>query len=96
MEENTKKLTSDSEVNVDLLVMPKPTKIIMFGNGNVFAASKRGEQIPELQKSWMQLYCEFLEKNNVDPTEVEFDLPMGIARVFKCEDESGTWYNWQM
>jgi len=75
--------------------MNKPTRIIKFGNGNVFVSDGKGEQMPELQRSWISLYCEFLEKNNIDPTEIVFDLPMGLAKVIKCEDENGTWYNWQ-
>lgn len=76
--------------------MNKPVKAIMFGNGNTACFDKHGQQIGELQKSWLQLYCELLEKNGFDPTEVEFDLPMGNAKVFKCEDGNETWYNWQM
>ena len=78
--------------------MKEPKKIIMFGNGNTFAADENGEQIPELQKSWLQLYCEFLEKNNINPAGIDFDLPMGHAKIFNCKDEDTgeTWYNWQM
>lgn len=55
--------------------MTKPDKVIFLENGNTFVADEKGEQIPELQISWLKLYKEFLQKNNVDPSEVKFILP---------------------
>jgi len=55
--------------------MKKPDKVIFLENGNTFVADESGEQIPELQVSWLKLYKEFLQKNNVDPSEVKFILP---------------------
>ena len=74
--------------------MKKPDKVIFFSNGNTMAFNKNGEQMPEFQKSWMQLYIEFLKSKNINPTKVEFELPMGTADVFECKDEEKTWYNW--
>lgn len=54
--------------------MKKPDKVIFLENGNTFVADEKGEQIPELQISWLKLYKEFLQKNNVDPSEVKFIL----------------------
>ena len=55
--------------------MKKPDKVIFLENGNTFVADESVEQIPELQVSWLKLYKEFLQKNNVDPSEVKFILP---------------------
>lgn len=64
-----------------------------FGNGNTAFCDDRGQQVPELQESWLLLYAKFLEERGVDPLKVVFNLPGGgRARLFRTE--SG--FNWQM
>jgi hypothetical protein len=67
--------------------------VFFFPNGNT-AYCDDGEQVPRLQKSWLLLYVDYAVANGVDPTTVEFNLPMGgKARVFKTDE--GDW-NWRM
>lgn len=65
--------------------------ILFFGNGNT-AAFKDGEQILELQKSWVVAWAEQLP-DNIDPTELVLELS-GIAvhgKFFRNEDGSLGW-----
>jgi len=57
-------------------------EVIFFPNGNT-AVCKDCKQIPELQESWLLLYVNFLLTKGIDPTEVDFWLPTGKAKVFK-------------
>jgi len=52
----------------------KKMKCMFFCNGNTMFF-KNENQVPKLQKSWLKLYLEFLEKQGINPLEVEFDLP---------------------
>lgn len=66
-------------------------KVIFFPNGNTACFDDAG-QVPILQKSYMQLYIEFLETKGVDPASIIFQLPNGeIARAIRIE---GGW-NWR-
>lgn len=65
--------------------------VLFFPNGNT-AFFRNGHQVPELQKSWLRLYVDFLERQGVDPTTVKFEFPNKlVAEVFKVEDG----YNWR-
>ena len=76
--------------------MEKPENIIFFDNGNTFAADKNGEQIAELQESWFRLYIDFLVGKGIDPTTLDYELPMGHASILKYEDEDDSiFYNWK-
>jgi len=65
---------------------------MLFPNGNT-AAFKNGEQVPELQKSWLIMYLQFLELNEIDPTKCQIEIGSRIVRPFKTED--GFW-NWEI
>ena len=67
--------------------------VFFFPNGNT-AVCKDGQQVPELQQSWLKLFVKSLEEQGVDALGCEFKLPNDMtARVFKCEDGS---YNWEV
>jgi len=68
--------------------------ITFFNNGNVMCFDDKGQQIPKFQKPIIQFYCELLEKEGIDPKDVDFTMPDGRkARPFKTE--SGDW-NWEI
>ena len=69
-------------------------KVIFFQNGNTAVINEENnEQVPELQKSWLLLFAEFLEDKGIDPTEVSYLLPQGRkAEVFKIPGG----YNWRI
>ena len=55
-----------------------------YGNTGVFEGD---EQVPELQKSWLLLFAEFLNKHGIDPTAVAFTLPNGNrCKIFEVPD----------
>lgn len=64
--------------------------VLFLPNGNT-AVFKNGEQVPELQRSWLLKFAEFLEQNGVDIENSTFELPTGNAKLFK----TGEGYNWQ-
>lgn len=69
-----------------------PLRIILFANGNT-GVFKDGEQVPELQESWLIKFVEFLEASGIEPDKCEIHMPTGgIARLFKTEDG----YNWEI
>lgn len=49
----------------------KPKKMLLFSNGAVAAFDESGNQIPELQKSWIELLLESIESKGIDPTKIE-------------------------
>lgn len=66
-------------------------KVLFFPNGNT-AFLKNGKQVPELQKPWLSLYIDFIEKQGIDPVTVSFEFPNGtVATVFKTVEG----YNWK-
>lgn len=68
-------------------------KVVFYPNG-LTGAFRNGEQVPELQESWFQLYLLELVRQGIDPEEVEFILPCGDgASVFETS-EGG--YNWKI
>ena len=67
----------------------KQVNVIFFSNGNT-AVYENQEQIPELQKSWLLNFIEFLENNGVDVLNSTYELPQGKAKLFKTEEG----YNW--
>ena len=71
--------------------MNKPS-VFIFSNGNIAVTDKNGEQVPELQKSVVQMMCERLLNAGYDPTEFEFNLQRsGTATVFRTKDG----WNWK-
>jgi len=69
-------------------------KVIFFANGNTAFCDAEGQQVPELQKSYMQLYCEFLVSKGIDPAGVEFNFPNGSkAKAFLIG--VGDRWNWE-
>lgn len=60
--------------------------------GNVAVCDRAG-QMSELQKSYVELYCEFLESKGYKPEGAIFYLPNGEkARAFKTEHG----WNWEV
>ena len=66
-------------------------KVRFFQDGNTMAF-RDGQQVPDLQESWILLYVQYLVTAGVDPTKVKFTMPGG-SRVTVFEIEGG--YNWQ-
>lgn len=74
--------------------MKEPKKVILFSNGNVSCSDENGDQIPELQKGWLQTWYEHMESIGVDPSKIEnigtvVNGRMVRLKPFKHED--GTW-----
>lgn len=66
-------------------------EVIFFANGNTACLDDKG-QVPILQKSWMQLYLEFLETQGVNPEDIKFKFPNGsVANVIRVKDG----WNWE-
>lgn len=54
----------------DLIKQPK--EVLFLENGNTLVAGGKGEQIPELQVSWIGLYKEFLKSKGIEPEKIKF------------------------
>lgn len=68
-------------------------KITFMDNGNTVAFSSGRDQMPDLQKSWLLMYVQFLESKGFDPTEHEFVLPSGRhAKIIRIENG----FTWQI
>lgn len=60
---------------------------LFFANGNTAFFDESGAQVPELQRSWLQMYVIFLKEHGVDPTKVDYTLPNGShAAAFTTRD----------
>lgn len=67
--------------------------VYFFPNGNVTVCGQDGRQIFELEKSYVELFCEFLESKGYKPEDAIFNLPSGEeAEIFKTM--SG--WNWEI
>lgn len=67
--------------------------VFFFENGNT-AVCRDGEQVPELQGSWLLKYMAFLESKGVDPLDCDILLPGGFkAAMFRTT--AGGW-NWRI
>ena len=70
----------------------KIAKVYFYGNGNTMVFIDN-EQSAEHQKSWLLKFVEFLEKNNIDVENSEFNLPdRRKAKLFRIENG----YNWRI
>jgi hypothetical protein len=69
-------------------------EIFFSSSGNTAVFDTEGEQIPELQKSYILMFAEFLEKDyGIDPLKLTFTMPDGRkAHLFSTD--SG--YNWRL
>lgn len=74
-----KEMTEGNKVNV--LFLPN-------GNTGVF---KNGNQIPELQKSWVLTFVGFLVQNGVDVENSKFEISDRRIEIFKTDEG----YNWR-
>lgn len=60
-------------------------KVIFFPNGNCIAF-KDGEQVPELQRSFVLMHAERAKALGFDPTGIDYELTDGKhAEVFEIE-----------
>jgi hypothetical protein len=65
---------------------------IFFPNGNT-AVLRDGQQQPELQRPWLQLFAEFLESRGEDPAAFRLILVDGEeARFFRTSEG----WNWRI
>ena len=67
-------------------------RVIFFPNGGTAVFDENGQQLPNLQRSWLKLFADFLDDHDEDPTEFEFTLPDG-THAKAIETASG--YNWK-
>lgn len=72
----------------------KVKNVVLCSNGAVISFDESGAQIPELQKSWLELWLEFIESKGINPTEIETieTIVNGrtvYVRPFKISD--GSW-----
>ena len=75
--------------------MKEKMEVLFFNSGATAVFNKeRREQVPELQRSWLLLFTEFLEDKGIDPTEVSYILSQGQrVEVFKTPADG---YNWRL
>jgi len=50
--------------------MNKVESITLFSNGNTAVFDINGEQIPELQKGWLNIWLEWLENKGINPMKI--------------------------
>ena len=61
-------------------------KVIFFPNGNCMAF-KDGEQVPELQHSYVLMHAAHAKKLGFDPTKIDYELVDGKhAEIFEIAD----------
>lgn len=65
-------------------------EVLLWKNGNT-SVFRGGEQIPELQKSYLVLYAEFLKEQGVHLDDVEFTLPSGDKVTVLDSPDGYTW-----
>ena len=65
--------------------------VFFFGNGNTAVCNEIGNQVPELQESYLLLFVSKLEAAGFDPTLPVYHLPAGDAKVVRTSEG----YNWQ-
>ncbi len=71
--------------------MKEPKDIMFFPNGNTCVFDETGEQIAELQQSWLLLFVKFLEEKGINPDGKIVEMPNGRkAKIFKTDNG----YNW--
>lgn len=63
---------------------------ILFPNGNI-AVFKEGQQVPELQKNPIELWCEHAVRCGYNPEGVVIETPSGNWRIFRTE-RGWNWY----
>ena len=67
-------------------------KIYMNANGTSCVFNDDERQMPELQKPWIVLFAEFLNKMNTNPDGMEIVMPNGeIAKIRKKPSGEYTW-----
>lgn len=69
-------------------------KVIFFDNGNTAVFDEQGNQVPEMQESWLRLFLDYLEaEHREDPVELEITMPGGKrAKVFRTPNG----LNWEI
>lgn len=69
--------------------------VIFFANGGTGVCNHRGKQIPELQKSWIELFFEWLKEKEgyrVNYKNLEVVMPNGKKAGFtQLEDGTLSW-----
>lgn len=71
----------------------KIKSLFFLPNGNIACFNEAGEQIPELQKSGIDLWTSYAKSLGYNPDDLtEVRLPGGNAKLIKGDDGS---YNWQ-
>jgi len=76
--------------------MSRIKTVYFFANGNTLVFDQLGQQIPQVQESWLLKYLEWL---NLQPEmigttleDLEIIIPGGTAKVFKTSQG----YNWKI
>lgn len=62
---------------------------IMFLPNGLTAAFQNGQQVPDLQTSWVGLYANLLESKGINPTTVSVEMPDGYTCHFQHSESFG-------
>ena len=66
-------------------------KVMIFENGMLAVFNDANEQVPELQKPWLELILEFLQSKGISPDECSFESNKLMMLPFKRDDGSWSW-----
>lgn len=68
--------------------------VLFFRNGNAAIFDEHGEQIPQLQAPWLNVYLDYLKRNGANVEGLEISMPDGRRAVVEQLPEGG--YNWSV
>jgi hypothetical protein len=72
--------------------MSNLTKKIYFLPDGMTAVFDGEEQVPELQRPWVELFAEFLESKGENASHFELHFPDGlVGRIFMTDEGDGDW-----
>lgn len=83
----SKNLKAASEETGSRRPSPAICSAMCFDNGNIAIFDGQGNQIPDLQVSWLTLWAMHAEKLGYNPDGVIFECQTGKSwRIFRTED----------
>lgn len=74
----------------------KATSVYFFPNGGTACCNENGEQIPELQQSWLLMWVDFMKSKGYNPEDLrEIHLPSGRVKLHVINEDGVISYNWE-
>ena len=68
-------------------------EVFFFDNGNTAVFDENGDQMSDLQRSYIVMFAEFLKTKGFDPTKISYLLPNDKkAQLFSIKGDT---YNWR-